>query len=60
MIGDVDPDEDEDDLDKQDEFEAKYNFRFEQDGGDQILSFPRFPEDTARKFVALPLVSSVR
>eukprot|EP01122_Echinamoeba_exundans_P013648 TRINITY_DN5998_c0_g1_i1.p1 TRINITY_DN5998_c0_g1~~TRINITY_DN5998_c0_g1_i1.p1 ORF type:complete len:670 (+),score=253.21 TRINITY_DN5998_c0_g1_i1:22-2010(+) len=49
LIGDVDPDEDEDDLDKQDEFEAKYNFRFEQDGGDQILSFPRFPEDTARK-----------
>ena len=50
LIGDMDPDEDEDDLDKQDEFEAKYNFRFEQPGGDQILSFPRFPEDSARLF----------
>eukprot|EP00762_Andalucia_godoyi_P001689 ANDGO_07053.mRNA.1 Protein kri1 len=33
---------------KADEFESKYNFRFEQDGGDQIVSYPRVIEDSLR------------
>jgi protein KRI1 len=48
----IDIEEDEEELDKQDEFEAKYNFRFEQEGADQVVSYPRFVDDSVRVFVA--------
>eukprot|EP00808_Paulinella_micropora_P017043 g52360.t1 len=41
--------EDEDELDAQDVFEAQYNFRFEEDGANEIMTFPRDIEDSVRK-----------
>lgn len=41
--------EDQEDLAKQDEFEQKYNFRFEEPGGTEIASHPREIEDTVRR-----------
>lgn len=44
-----DDSEDEEILDNQDSFEAAYNFRFEQEGGTQIVSYPRQIEDSVRQ-----------
>jgi protein KRI1 len=45
----VDPDSaDEEFLDKLDEFESKYNFRFEEEGGHAIASHARKVEDSVR------------
>merc|ERR1712137_345678 len=41
--------EDQADLVKQDEFEHKYNFRFEEPGGTEIASHPREIDDTVRR-----------
>jgi len=45
--GDISDEEKE--LDKEDEFEAKYNFRFEEEGANEILSFPRNIPGSARQ-----------
>ncbi|KAI8393517.1 KRI1-like family C-terminal-domain-containing protein [Radiomyces spectabilis] len=45
----VDRDEDEEYLDQVDRFESKYNFRFEEDGGAQIISHARNIEGTVRR-----------
>lgn len=39
----------EDELEKAEEFERKYNFRFEEEGGDQIMSYPRDISTSVRK-----------
>ena len=44
----VDSDSDEEFLDRVDEFETKYNFRFEEDGGHAIASHSRKVEDSVR------------
>jgi protein KRI1 len=41
--------EDEDAVDKMEEFEEKYNFRYEQPGGDQITTFSRHIEGSMRR-----------
>ncbi|GIX65309.1 Krr1 family protein [Babesia caballi] len=41
--------EDEEHLDKADEFEYKYNYRFEEEGGATIEGHPRTIEDSVRK-----------
>lgn len=41
--------EDEDELDKQDKFEADYNFRFEEGGADRVLGHSRVIEGSVRK-----------
>eukprot|EP00242_Pyramimonas_sp_CCMP2087_P012907 CAMPEP_0198207276 /NCGR_PEP_ID=MMETSP1445-20131203/10749_1 /TAXON_ID=36898 /ORGANISM="Pyramimonas sp., Strain CCMP2087" /LENGTH=446 /DNA_ID=CAMNT_0043880255 /DNA_START=65 /DNA_END=1402 /DNA_ORIENTATION=- len=41
--------EDEEEIDKQEDFEAKYNFRFEEPGSDRIVPHPRTQEGTVRK-----------
>ena len=43
-----DDEEDEEFLDKMDEFETKYNFRFEEDGGHAIASHSRHVGDSVR------------
>ena len=51
MIGEnlsVDSDEDEEFLEKVDEFETKYNFRFEEEGGHSIASHARTVTDSVR------------
>ncbi|CAO3668362.1 unnamed protein product [Umbelopsis vinacea] len=45
----VDSDEDEEYLDKVDRFESAYNFRFEEDGGAQLVSHARETEGSVRK-----------
>lgn len=44
-----DESEDEDILDDQDAFEAAYNFRFEAEGGFDIVTYPREIEDSLRQ-----------
>jgi len=41
--------EDEEFLEKADKFEAKYNFRFEESGGTELHSYPRFITDSVRR-----------
>ncbi|CAM9216977.1 unnamed protein product [Chrysoparadoxa australica] len=41
--------EDEEELDKQDAFEAKYNFRFEEEGGTELMSFSRHQRESVRR-----------
>ncbi|XP_020113816.1 protein KRI1 homolog [Ananas comosus] len=41
--------EDEDELDKQDEYEAKYNFRHEEGAADRVLGYSRVVEGSVRK-----------
>ncbi|KAK2198439.1 bifunctional Kri1-like [Babesia duncani] len=41
--------EDEEHVEKADEFEYKYNYRFEEEGGCEIITHPRFIEDSVRK-----------
>jgi len=45
--------EDQADLVKQDEFEHKYNFRFEEPGGTEIASHPREIDDTVRRYIGV-------
>ncbi|GLJ45250.1 hypothetical protein SUGI_0952470 [Cryptomeria japonica] len=47
--GDVGISEDEEELEKQDRFEAGFNFRFEEGAGDQVLGHARFTEGSVRK-----------
>ncbi|GMH76184.1 hypothetical protein TrLO_g4024 [Triparma laevis f. longispina] len=42
-------DEEEEELDRVDNFESKYNFRFEEEGGGQIINYSRTNADTMRK-----------
>ncbi|KAG1338268.1 protein KRI1 [Cocos nucifera] len=46
---DIDVLEDEDELDKQDGYEAKYNFRHEEGEADRVLGHSRFIEGSVRK-----------
>ncbi|GAB2229152.1 hypothetical protein Droror1_Dr00023288 [Drosera rotundifolia] len=41
--------EDEEELEKQEDFEREYNFRYEEDAGDRILGHSRFVEGSVRK-----------
>ncbi|XP_014668877.1 PREDICTED: protein KRI1 homolog [Priapulus caudatus] len=41
--------EDEADVERQEQFEHRYNFRFEEPDGDLIHSYPRAPRDTLRR-----------
>ncbi|KAK1442522.1 KRR1 interacting protein 1 [Babesia gibsoni] len=41
--------EDEEHIEKADEFEYKYNYRFEEEGGTKIVGHPRNIEDSVRK-----------
>ncbi|GMH69196.1 hypothetical protein TrST_g2305 [Triparma strigata] len=41
--------EEEEELDRVDAFESKYNFRFEEEGGNQIINYSRENKDTVRK-----------
>eukprot|EP00124_Ichthyophonus_hoferi_P004343 Ihof_evm2s467 gene=Ihof_evmTU2s467 len=45
----VDDDEDADVVDAADDFERKYNFRYEEEGGTEIKSYPRVIDDSLRK-----------
>ncbi|KAJ2821729.1 Ribosome biogenesis protein Kri1, partial [Coemansia sp. 'formosensis'] len=45
----VDKEEDEEYTDLADNFESKYNFRFEEEGGAQIKSYPRTVEGSLRR-----------
>ncbi|KAG0172314.1 KRRI-Interacting protein 1 [Apophysomyces sp. BC1034] len=45
----VNVDEEEEHLDQVDRFESKYNFRFEEEGGAQIVSHERNPEGSVRR-----------
>lgn len=47
--GMIDADEDEVAWEAAEAFEAKYNFRFEEPGGRQLVTHPRVIEDTVRK-----------
>eukprot|EP01026_Neomeris_dumetosa_P028347 TRINITY_DN2296_c0_g1_i1.p1 TRINITY_DN2296_c0_g1~~TRINITY_DN2296_c0_g1_i1.p1 ORF type:complete len:582 (-),score=166.78 TRINITY_DN2296_c0_g1_i1:11-1756(-) len=49
QINEVDTDEDQEQMIRADEFENKYNFRYEEEGGDKIQSFPRQLEGTFRE-----------
>ncbi|XP_008786756.3 protein KRI1 homolog [Phoenix dactylifera] len=46
---DIDVSEDEDELDKQDRYEAEYNFRHEEGEADRVLGHSRFIEGSVRK-----------
>ncbi|XP_010922956.1 uncharacterized protein [Elaeis guineensis] len=46
---DIDVSEDEDELDKQDRYEAEYNFRHEEGEVDRVLGHSRFIEGSVRK-----------
>lgn len=48
-FGGVEVSEDEEELDKQDKFEADYNFRFQEEAGSQIQGHSRFVESSVRK-----------
>ncbi|XP_010256656.1 PREDICTED: protein KRI1 homolog [Nelumbo nucifera] len=41
--------EDEDEVEKQEKYEAEYNFRFEEGAGDRVLGHARFTEGSVRK-----------
>lgn len=41
--------EDEEEVDKQEKYEASYNFRFEEDAGDRVMGHARFTEGSVRK-----------
>lgn len=45
----VEVSEDEEELEKQEDFEREYNFRYEEDAGDRILGHSRFVEGSVRK-----------
>lgn len=49
VFDDIGVSEDEDELDKQDQYEAEYNFRHEEVEGDRILGHARFTEGSVRK-----------
>lgn len=48
-FADIDVSEDEDELDKQDRYEAEYNFRHEEGEVDRVLGHSRFIEGSVRK-----------
>mmetsp|Transcript_26745 Transcript_26745/g.87736 ORF Transcript_26745/g.87736 Transcript_26745/m.87736 type:complete len:677 (+) Transcript_26745:41-2071(+) len=47
--GDEDDSEDEEELEKAEQFESMYNFRFEEPGGTALVSHPRVIEDSVRR-----------
>ncbi|KAM3580755.1 Kinetochore protein Spc24 [Umbelopsis sp. WA50703] len=49
VVGEEDASEDEEYLDKVDRFESAYNFRFEEEGGAQLVSHAREIEGSVRK-----------
>ncbi|XP_020247867.1 protein KRI1 homolog [Asparagus officinalis] len=49
ILEDIGVSEDEDELEKQDKYEAEYNFRHEEVEGDRILGHARFTEGSVRK-----------
>mmetsp|Transcript_4433 Transcript_4433/g.11343 ORF Transcript_4433/g.11343 Transcript_4433/m.11343 type:complete len:503 (+) Transcript_4433:1-1509(+) len=49
MSSDEEDEDDLEELEKADKFEAQYNFRFEEPGGDTIESHPRFDDSTVRR-----------
>ncbi|GMP46988.1 hypothetical protein CsSME_00014938 [Camellia sinensis var. sinensis] len=41
--------EDEEEIEKQEDYEREYNFRFEKNAGDRVLGHSRFVEGSMRK-----------
>ena len=52
--GEVDVSEDEESLNRQEEFERRYNFRFEEPGGDQVSSGGGNKVYTVRVYICSP------
>ncbi|KAI7848468.1 KRI1-like family C-terminal-domain-containing protein [Circinella umbellata] len=49
LIDEIEKEVEEEHLDEVDRFESKYNFRFEEDGGAQIISHSRQVDDSVRR-----------
>ena len=44
LLAEVDDEEDAEEVERMENFESKYNFRFEQEGGTEIISYGRHVE----------------